>query len=122
MLSDNIILVCHIILLYGIALSPIVDDCYYKNIIFVILLFVWGHFKFKYGKCGLISIEKFFLKENFKQGFVYKLIKPVICYKINPFYSQFYNILILYIFILFIQLYNNNCYNIIYTNLKTIIV
>lgn len=120
MLSDNIILLCHIILLYGIALSPVINDCHYKNLILVFLLFILLQFTLKYGKCGLINIERFFLKEKFKQGFVFRLIKPLICYKRNPFYSQFYYLLLLYIFILFTQLYTNNCFNILFNDFKLV--
>lgn len=122
MLSDHIILLCHITLLYGIALSPFINDCYYKNMVFVFLLFVLLQFTLKYGKCGLINIERFFLKENFKEGFIYRLIKPLICYKINPFYSQFYSILLIYIVILFVQLYTNNCYSILYNEFRQFIL
>jgi hypothetical protein len=109
MLSDDIILICHIVLFCGIVFSPLIHECQYKKIILVLILFMIIQFVTKYGKCGLINIEKYFLKDKFKEGFVYRLIKPIICYKINPFGGKYFILLLIYVLILVFQLYKAKC-------------
>jgi hypothetical protein len=104
MISDNVILLCHIMLFYTIIVSPFINDYALKKIIIILLIFFTGQWLSNYGKCGLINIEKYFLKDNFKNGFVYRLIKPVICYKKNIFYRTYFEIVLIYIFILYYQL------------------
>ena len=82
MFADSLILSIHILLTYFIVLSPFVNNSKYKRNVLLFLIFLYIQFVTKYGKCGLINIEKFFLKEKFKNGFVYRLIKPIICYKL----------------------------------------
>lgn len=119
MLSDYIIMICHTILFCGIVLSPLINECKYKKITLILILFIILQFVTKYGKCGLINIEKYFLKDKFKEGFVYRLIKPIICYKINPFGGKYFNLLLIYVLILVIQLYKAKCgFNIFPPNVK----
>jgi len=106
MISDNIILLLHITLLYAIALSPFIKDYEYKKLILILLIFLCGQYLTNYGKCGLINIERFFLKDKFKQGFVFRLIKPVICYKRNIFYQHYFELVLIYILVLYIQIRN----------------
>ena len=83
---------------------------------YIVLVFILFHFTTKYGKCGIINIERFFLKETFKQGFFYNLIKPVIDYRKNIFFDKLYHLLIIYILVLSLQIYQENCLNIVYQN------
>jgi len=103
MLTDDIIVILHIIFMYSIILSPLIDNVEYKRLILFLLIFISFHFLTKYGKCGLINLEHAIRKDDIHNGVVFKLIKPVICYKRNPFYNYFYLILI-YIFILYCQI------------------
>lgn len=91
------------------ALSIISNDCDYKKLSFILLIFILFQYLTKYGKCGLISIERYFLKDNFKNGFVYRLIKPVVDYRNNPVYDHYMIILLAYIYILLIQIKIYNC-------------
>jgi len=109
MLSNDIILFSHIILFYIIALSPLIKDCYLKKIILVVIVFLFFQYILKYGKCGIINIERLFLKEKFKEGFFYRLIKPIISYKQNIIYKNYFILIIVYILILFVQLKKTNC-------------
>jgi len=104
MLNDNIIIILHSIILYFIIISPLIDNYELKRLVFFFLIFISIHFFTKYGKCGLINIERLFLKDNFKNGFLFKLIKPLICYKRNIFYKKYFEIILIYIFILYYQL------------------
>ena len=106
---QKIINILHLILFCILFISPFINDCAIKLNSIIILVFISVHFITKYGKCGIINCERFFLKENFKDGFFFKLIKPVISYKNNIFYEKFFNIIILYIIILMIQVYEGKC-------------
>ena len=103
MIGENIIIIMHIILFYGIALSPFINDINYKRLILFFLIFISAHFLTKYGKCGIINAEHYIRGDDIHNGFFFKLIKPIICYKRNLFYNYFYIILI-YIFILYYQI------------------
>jgi hypothetical protein len=114
---DYIIKTLHLLFYLLILFSPFINDCAIKLNVYIMLLFIWYHFISKYGKCGIINIEKIFLREHFKNGFFYKLIKPVIDYRKNIFFEKLYHLLLIYILILTIQIYQENCLNIIYINL-----
>ena len=101
--------------------SPFIEDCALKVNAFILFSFIIFHFMLKYGKCGIINIERIFLKKDFKNGFFYKLIKPIISYKDNIFYYKLYHIMILYFFILLLQIYNGNCIKKIYNELLFLI-
>jgi hypothetical protein len=109
MISDDLILLCHIMLFYSLALSPLITDCYLKKINLILIMFLCIQYVTKYGKCGLINIERFFLKENFKQGFVYRLVKPVVCYKQNAVYKNYFKLIIIYMLVLYLQLEKAGC-------------
>ena len=120
MISDDIILFFHIILFYFFALSPLITDCYLKNTTLILMIFLCFQYVLRYGKCGIINIERFFLKENFKNGFFYRLIKPVICYKQNIIYKKYFILIIIYIIILYVQLEKNGCFILIKKNMKDV--
>jgi hypothetical protein len=101
---DQIVLLLHIIFFYAVAISPLINDIRFKKCIYILLCFICLQFIIKYGKCGLINCERLILKDKFREGFLFKLIRPVISYKINPFYSQYFKLLLIYILILYVQL------------------
>ncbi len=103
-LNNEIIDTIHILIITSVLLSPIINNCFIKELVLLLLLFITIHYITKYGKCGLINIERYFLGDNFKNGIVYRLIKPVISYKNNIFYEYFFWLIIIYIFILYYQL------------------
>ena len=115
---EKIIFLLHFILYTTLILSPFIEDCGIKLNSFIIITFITVHFITKYGKCGVINCERYFLKEKFKEGFFYKLIKPVICYKNNIFYEKFLYLHYVYILILMIQIYQNNCVSMVYNEVK----
>lgn len=104
MVTREFITLLHIIFVFLLIVSPIIDDYDLKRLALVLLIFIMVHYKVKYGKCGLINIEKFFLKDNFKNGIIYNLIKPVISYKDNFFYDNLQWLIIIYIGIIIYQL------------------
>jgi hypothetical protein len=120
-MQENIINYFHLVFLIFMMTSPFIKDCALKMNAFILFAFIIFHYISKYGKCGIINIEKFFLKENFKNGFFYKFIKPIISYKDNIFYYKLFHILILYFIILLLQIYNENCLKKIYNDLTFLI-
>jgi hypothetical protein len=91
--------------------SIFIDSWFLKANALVFYIFILFHFITKYGKCGIVNIERYFLKDKFRDGYAFKLIKPVISYKNNFVYESLIEILPIYIFILLIQLYNSNFVN-----------
>lgn len=118
---QQIINYLHLFLLIFLMISPFVNDCGLKMNAFIFITFIIFHFITKYGKCGIINIERFFLKDDFKNGFFYNLIKPVISYKNNIFYNNLFNLLVVYAIILFIQIYDNKCIQFLYNDFNSII-
>lgn len=111
---QKIINYLHLVLLIFLISSPFINECGLKINAFILINFIILHFITKYGKCGIINIERFLIGDDFKNGFFYRLIKPVISYKNNIFYDKLFNMMILYSIILFIQIYQANCFWIIY--------
>ena len=105
--NNEIIDTIHIILIVTVLLSPIIKSCLIKELVLLLLIFISLHYITKYGKCGLINIERFFLGDNFKNGIIYRLIKPVISYKNNIIYEKYFWLIIIYMFIIYYQLFNN---------------
>lgn len=105
---DLIIFILQFSLFYGILVAPIIDDYQLKKIALILLGFIILHFLTKYGKCGFINIERLILKDKFRDGFLFNLIKPVISYKKNVFYHHFFPLMIVYFFVLYAQLFNKS--------------
>ena len=105
MIIDYIIQLLHIIFILYLLLSIFINNNDIKLYSLLLIIFILLHYLTKYGKCSIISIERFFLGDNFRNGFFYKLIKPIISYKNNEFYNNggIY-VLLFYIIILIIQL------------------
>jgi hypothetical protein len=108
---DYLIKMIHLVFGLLMMSSIFINDCFLKSNALIFYVFILFHFITKYGKCGIINVERYFLKEKFREGFAFKLIKPVISYKNNFIYESFFEILPVYIFILMIQLYNSNCFD-----------
>lgn len=80
-----IIWIIHLILFIGIVASVFVPYSDINSIkfrfklwIFILLVFLLMQYLTGYQRCGLTEFEYFIKKENYKEGFLYRLIKPVI--------------------------------------------
>jgi hypothetical protein len=104
---QSVINILHITLLLFLGLSIFIKNKNVKMSSLIILIFISLHFITKYGKCGLINIEKFILKDNFRNGFLFRLMRPVIYYKNNYFYENLFWLMLIYIFILYYQINEN---------------
>jgi hypothetical protein len=100
----QIIQLLHIILIFSIISSVFINNIELKKFILSILILLFIQYVTNYGRCGLTEIEYMILREKYKEGFIYRLIKPVI--NISEEYVE-YNIIILHIiwmFILYFQI------------------
>ena len=100
----QIIQLLHIILIFSIISSVFINNIELKKFILSILILLFIQYVTNYGRCGLTEIEYMILREKYKEGFIYRLVKPII--NISEEYVE-YNIIILHIiwmFILYFQI------------------
>lgn len=95
----------HILLILFISSSIFVPNYKIKEISLTLLLFMLFQYMTNYGKCGLTQIEYLFMGDKYKEGFIYRIINPIICVPEEYFNKYFYCIHILYIVILGYQLH-----------------
>ena len=103
MIIDIIIKILHTLFIIYLLLSLFINNKYYKIYSLIFITFILLHYLTKYGKCTIINIEKFFLGENFRNGFFFKLIKPIISHKNNIFYNNGGIYILLFYIIIFIN-------------------
>jgi hypothetical protein len=103
----NIIKLIHLVIIFFLLIGPIYPNKQFKKIIFILLLYLLFQYISGYEKCGLTELEYIVMKEKYQEGFIYRLINPII--KIPEKYFERYLLYIhlLYIIILYIQLKNN---------------
>ena len=95
----------HYILILFILIAPFIPILWIKEYILTLLLFMMFHYITNYGKCGLTQMEYLVMGEKYKEGFLYRTIKPVITVPEHYFDSFLYILHIFIIIILTIQLY-----------------
>ncbi len=103
----QIINLLHLSLVLGVASSIFISNYQIKKFGLTFLLFLLAQYITNYGRCGLTELEYIVKGEKYQEGFLYRLIKPVITVKEDYFNNQLYLIHILYIGILWYQLSNN---------------
>ena len=106
----KIINLLHTILIIFLCTSIFIDNFQIKKISITLLIFIFLQFITNYGKCGLTELEYLFKGEKYQEGFIYKLIKPIITVPESYFNKYFYFMHITWIIILWLQL--NKYYNI----------
>jgi hypothetical protein len=95
----------HLLLVFGLVISIFVPNKDYKIICLVLLTYILFQYLTNYGRCGLTEIEYLFKREKYKEGFLYRLIKPVITLPEKYFDKYLYIIHIFWIISLGIQIY-----------------
>lgn len=104
----KIINLAHGLLVCGLLASVFVNNSQWKKIALSLLILILIQFITNYGHCGLTELEYMFKGEKYKEGFVYRVVKPVITMPENYFNKYFYLIHILLIGILWKQLSTNH--------------
>jgi hypothetical protein len=100
----KIIQLLHLVLIITIFSSVFIPEKEIKKLSFTMLLFIFAQFITNYGKCGLTELEYTLRGEKYKEGFIYRLIKPIITVPEEYFEKHLYWIHVLWILILGYQL------------------
>ena len=94
----------HIILILFLSLSVFIDNYRIKKPAFILLILIFGQYITNYGRCGLTELEYLFMRERYQEGFMYRLVKPVITLPEDYFNKYYYVLHILWICILWFQI------------------
>lgn len=107
----KIIYFIHLILVLILFCSIFINDYNIKKYSFVFMIFIFLQYITNYGKCGLTELEYIFKKEKYQEGFIYRIIKPIITIPEKYFDNYLFMLHIIWIFILWKQLNNINLWN-----------
>jgi hypothetical protein len=104
MILVNIIKIIHLIIVLAVISAPFINNYKLKETIYVFLIYLLLQYISGYEKCGLTYLEYLIMGEKYKEGFMYRLIKPII--KISESYFDKYIIFVhlIYIYVLHNQL------------------
>jgi hypothetical protein len=105
MIIVKLIQILHMILILFICSSLVINHTRMKEISLTILIFIFFQYITNYGKCGLTQMEYLIMGENYQEGFLYRLINPIIQVPENYFDKYLFKVHILFIIILSYQLY-----------------
>ena len=100
-----IIRLLHLFLFITLLSSIFISNYTLKELSLIILLFLLLQYLSNYGKCTLTQLEYMIMGENYKEGFLYRLINPIIKRDENYFDYYYYIFHLLWIIILIYQLY-----------------
>lgn len=110
MLVVTLIKFIHLIIVMAVVGSVFIPSCWLKKIVFVFLIYLLFQFATGWKTCGLTEIEYLILgEERHKEGFMYRLIKPIVTIPEKYFYYGIFVFHLLWISILFYQLRTMNC-------------
>ena len=100
----KIINLAHYVLIFGLVISVFVNNYVYKKFALTLLIFILAQFITNYGRCGLTELEYLFKGKKYQEGFIYRLVKPVITVPENYFDNLYFLGHILWIVILWKQM------------------
>ena len=93
----------HLLLFLILFSSIFIPISLVKQLSLLILIFLLLQFAVNDGKCCITQLEYYIKKEKYKEGFLYRLITPVIKRNEKYFDYYFYIFHIIWIFILIYQ-------------------
>ena len=100
-----LIQILHIVLIFFVCSSIVISNHKIKEASLTILIFILFQYVTNYGKCGLTQLEYYIMGEKYKDGFLYRLINPIIKVPENYFDKYLYIVHIIFITTLIYQLY-----------------
>jgi hypothetical protein len=100
----KIIQFIHLILVILLICSVFIPDYKIKKYALTFLIFILIQYITNYGKCGLTELEYVIKGDQYQEGFIYRVVKPVISIPEKYFDDYMYLIHLIWIIILFIQL------------------
>ena len=89
-----------------ISISPFIDNNNIKRYVFIFLVYLFFQYISGYRKCGLTTFEHMILQDKYEEGFMYRLINPMITIREDYFDKYISVVHICLIIILFLQLYD----------------
>jgi hypothetical protein len=104
----NIIKLIHLIIVFLIAIAPIYPNMLLKKTVFIFLLYLFFQYITGYEKCGLTVLEYVVMGEKYQEGFIYRIINPIIKVPEKYFEQYLFYIHSIYIVILYMQLKDLN--------------
>lgn len=111
MISVTIIRIIHLLIVIFIVAAVFIPNCFVKEIGLTILLFLLLQYLLGFEKCGLTDLEYLLLGEDhYQEGFIYRIINPMIKVPEKYFYNGLFYLHILWILILGYQIYRNRCH------------
>ncbi len=93
----------HLVLVLVIILSPFLN-LYIKKNVLALLIYLLFQYLSGYNRCGLTTLEYYVMGEEYQQGFLYRLINPLIKVSEDYFDNFLYLFHIMYILILTYQI------------------
>ena len=84
--------------------SIFINNKYKKQIALALLIFFMFRYMTGYKKCFLTEIEHMILKKKYKEGFIYRLLKPYFNMPEYYFKKRLFIVHVFYIIILMVQL------------------
>lgn len=100
----NIIQIIHIILIITIILSLFYPDKKLKELILSLLILLMIKYLTGHQRCGLTEIEYMIRGEQYEEGFIYRIVKPMITLPEKYFENYLFIAHSLFIIILVYQL------------------
>lgn len=106
----DLIKIAHLAIVIGLVASIFVNSCIIKELALTLLIFLLVQYAFGFKKCGLTQLEYVILgKDKYQQGFIYRLVNPVITVPEKYFYNGLFYFHILWIVILIYQIRKQRC-------------
>jgi len=101
----KIIQLLHLILVIFLVSSVFVTNYQVKKYAFTFLIFIFIQYITNYGKCGLTELEYVFKGDKYQEGFIYRIVKPIISVPEKYFKNYLYLTHIIWTIILALQLW-----------------
>lgn len=106
-----IIKLLHLVIIVAIIISVFIQSCNFKKLVLTFLIFLFLQYMFGYEKCGLTELEYWIIGEgNHKQGFIYRIINPIIKIPEKYINNGLAYVHILWICILLWQINSKKCH------------
>ena len=90
----------HYAIIIAVAVAPFVSWPIYRNTAEIFLIYLFLQYITGYEKCGLTVLEYLVMGEKYAEGFLYRIINPLIKIPENYFNKYLILVHILYIYLL----------------------
>jgi hypothetical protein len=100
----NIIKIIHLVLVFFIIIAPFINSLEIKKHVLVFLLYLLFQYLTGYNRCGLTQLEYYVMGEEYQEGFLYRIINPIIKIPEKYFEDFLYLFHVIYVLILIYQL------------------